>query len=84
MECICGQTADLQEDFYHNECPEVVSSYALQLDLDCTGMHMFTVCVCVCVYMNLTWVPVSFTFLHKCINSLTLGIFFQMEEAIMT
>ncbi|XP_078106744.1 two pore channel protein 1 isoform X1 [Sander vitreus] len=34
MECICGQTAGSHEDQIHNGIPVVISSYALQLELD--------------------------------------------------
>ncbi|KAK1892390.1 Two pore calcium channel protein 1 [Dissostichus eleginoides] len=35
MECICGQAADSHEDQTHSGTPVVISSYALQLELDC-------------------------------------------------
>ncbi|XP_044052768.1 two pore calcium channel protein 1 isoform X1 [Siniperca chuatsi] len=35
MECLCGQAAGFHEDQTHNESPVAISSYSLQLELDC-------------------------------------------------
>lgn len=48
MECTCGQTAGSHEDQTLNGSPVVISSYALQLELDCIGrpIPLYVLCVC--------------------------------------
>lgn len=98
MECICGQASGSDEDHAHNPSPVVISSYALQLELDCIGrpIPLYVLCVCVCVRpvyggLNMemkrqlhyySWLFFSTYGLYQYTD---IYVFFQMEEeAIMT
>lgn len=50
MECLYGQTSGFHEDQTCSESPIVISSYALQLELNCIGrcLPLDLLCMCLC------------------------------------